>query len=94
MTYADARYDLLNMNVGATKVFATTCDALVCVTRWSADSWEVNTLGKYSADVTSTLTTLGFHRPDFSSDPGAMVAEYQEGTGCDWESALVACNCD
>ncbi len=94
MTYADARYELLNMGISVTKVFSTTCDALVCVTRWSADSWEVNTLGKYFADLTSTLTTLGFQRPDFSTDAGAMVAEYQHETGCDWSTALVACNCD
>lgn len=29
-----------------------------------------------------------------SSDVGAMVAEYQAETGCDWSSALVACNAD
>jgi hypothetical protein len=28
------------------------------------------------------------------SDAGAMVAEYKEETGCDWSTALAACNCD
>lgn len=74
MTYADARYELLNMGVGTTKVFATTCDALVCVTRWTSDSWEVNTLGKYFASLTPALTALGFNRPNSSSNPGAMVS--------------------
>ena len=28
------------------------------------------------------------------SDAGAMVAEYKEDMGCDWSTALAACNCD
>ena len=88
MTYADVRYEILNMGIGMTKIV----DGQV-ITRWSAEAWEVGTHGKYTADLTSTLSNLGHIRPE-EGGPGAMVADYQQETGCDWESALVSCNCD
>jgi hypothetical protein len=81
------------MGIGATKVCTSSCNALVCTTRWTVDTWEVNTLGKYSADLSSTLFTLGYEKPE-AYGPGAMVAEYHDTMGCDWSTALAACNCD
>jgi hypothetical protein len=88
MTYADARYELLNMTVGCTKIV----DGSV-VTRWSAEKWEIGTLGQTTQVLERALDTMGFF-PLRRNDAGAMVAEYQEETGCDWSSALAACNVD
>ncbi|MHB1952455.1 MAG: hypothetical protein ACYCOU_01805 [Sulfobacillus sp.] len=41
----------------------------------------------------SSLIKLADNDP-MACDAGAMVAEYQQKTGCDWTTALVACNCD
>lgn len=89
MTYADARYELNNMSVGATKVVAGEV-----VTRWSAEVYEVGTWGKATQVLERALETLGFYPERQGSAAGAMVAEYQAETGCDWSEALRACNCD
>lgn len=50
----------------------------------------------YEHDVCDTTIARNLIVPQVSrgSDAGAMVAEYQAETGCDWTTALVACNCD
>ena len=89
LNYADTRYEVLNMGNGMTKVIA-----YKAVTRWSDEAWEVGTHGKYTCDLNSALANLGCIRPNCISDAGAMVSEYHDKTGCDWSTALVACNCD
>jgi hypothetical protein len=93
MTYADARYELLNMIIGEHVEIADCYAFRWFITRTSADSWEFSMFGKLITSLADVLLSLGYVKEP-SCGPGAMVAEYQEETGCDWESALVACNCD
>ncbi len=94
MDYADARYELLQMGIGAKKVFSTSCNALACVTRLGNETWEVMTNGNCREDLNSALFTLGYVAPPQEYEVGLMVAEYQAETGCDWSTALALCNCD
>jgi hypothetical protein len=88
MTYANARYEMLNMGIGMTKVVDD-----VVVTRWGAELFEVGTWGRESTGLANALKQMGL-KHDPASDAAAMVADYQDETGCSWSRALSACNCD
>lgn len=88
MTYADARYEVLHISIGSTKNVAGHV-----VTRWSEERFELDTWGKSSLVLERALEQMGFY-PQPDGGPGRMVAAYQAETGCDWTTALVACNCD
>lgn len=79
--YRDARYELLHMGIGMTKVVAG-----IAVTRWAAGRWEVRTHGKYTCDLTSALVNLGLS-PLEDKELGGMVSEFKEEIGCEYKTS-------